>query len=152
MRLRPTRFWSARPRPTGHWFITLALLAFTAIAGSAAADSDSGCSIGCRPLSDYTESFKEYLDATRSHFLTGLNSVITSPADPVMSVVEPLAEYKELPAGSVTGRFVGAIQGSVLAVYRGSTGLLDMLFAPMPIAILSPEPRYQPIPGFEWEE
>ncbi len=95
--------------------------------------------------------FTDYLDATRAHFLTGLNSVVTVPADPVMGAAKPRKEYTEIP-GVVPGHVLGALQGVVLGAYRGVMGSLDMAFAPFPIAILSPEPRYQPVPGFEWDE
>ncbi len=145
------RLLQARQLSPKTW-VTLVLLSLATIAGNATAESDSGCSVGCDPLSEYVESFNEYLSATGSHFLTGLNSVITSAADPVMSVVDPPAEFDTLPAAPVLGRFIGVFQGMVMAAYRGSTGVLDMLLAPIPIVILSPEPRYQPIPGFEWDE
>ena len=80
--------------------------------------------------------FTDYLDATRSHFLTGLNSVVTVPADPIMGLAEPPKEYAEIP-GVVPGHFFGAIQGVILGVYRGAMGALDMAFAPFPFVILS---------------
>jgi hypothetical protein len=46
---------------------------------------------------------------------------------------------------------LGIIQGTVLGVYRVSTGVLDMLFAPLPMVTLSPEPRYTVVPGFEYD-
>lgn len=122
-------------------FITLTLLASTAIATGASAD-----------MSEFGESLSEYFSATGSHFLTGLNSVITAPADPVMNVVTPPEEYESLPVGAVSGRFFGFFQGAILLAYRTGMGALDMVLAPIPIVILSPEPRYQPIPGFEWDE
>jgi hypothetical protein len=122
-------------------FIILALLASTMIGTSAAAD-----------MSEFGESLSEYFSATGSHFLTGLNSVITAPADPVMNVVTPPEEYQKLPAGEYTGRFVGMLQGTFMLAYRMGMGTLDMVLSPIPIVILSPEPRYQPIPGFEWDE
>ena len=57
-------------------FITLALLASTAFSTGASAD-----------MSEFGESVGEYFSATGSHFLTGLNGVITAPADPVMNLV-----------------------------------------------------------------
>lgn len=94
--------------------------------------------------------FTDYLERVRSQFLTGLNSFVTFPADPVMSAVSPAEEYTEIP-GVVPGHVIGAFQGIVMAAYRGTMGTLDMLLSPLPIAVLSPEPRYKPIPGFEWE-
>jgi len=121
-------------------FITLALLASTAMATSAAAD-----------FSDFTESMGDYFSRVGSQFLTGFNGLVTSPADPVMNVVDPPEEYTEFPGGPVTGRFFGMVQGTLMFAYRSGTGLLDMVLSPIPIVVLSPEPRYQPIPGFEWE-
>lgn len=146
MRLLKARQLSPKP------WVTLVLLSLATIAGNAAAESDSGCTVGCEPFSVYFEPFNEYFSATGSHFLTGLNSVITSAADPVMSVVDPPEEFEELPLAAVTGRFIGIFQGTIMAAYRGAMGALDMILAPIPIVILSPEPRYQPIPGFEWDE
>lgn len=129
-----------RPSMRQH-IITLALLASIAFATSAAAD-----------MAEFGESLGEYFSSTGSHFLTGLNSVITAPADPVMSVVTPPEEYETLPASVVSARFFGMMQGTIMFAYRTGMGALDMVLAPIPIAILSPEPRYQPIPGFEWDE
>ena len=78
--------------------------------------------------------------------------MITAPADPVMNAVTVHEEYEELPLSAVSGRFFGVLQGSIMAVFRTGMGVLDMVLAPIPITILSPEPRYQPIPGFEWDE
>ena len=124
-----------------HLFITLALLTSTATATGASAD-----------MSEFGESLSEYFSATGSHFLTGLNSVVTAPADPVMSTVDPPEEYETLPAPEFSGRFIGFFQGTIMLAYRTGMGALDMVLAPIPIVILSPEPRYQAIPGFEWEE
>jgi hypothetical protein len=91
-----------------------------------------------------------YFGNVANSFLTGLNSVVTAPADPVMSVVSPLEEFEELPAGAVTGRIVGVFQGALLFTYRVCMGTLDMAFSPFPFKTLSPEPRYELVPGFDY--
>jgi hypothetical protein len=115
--------------------IAWALLTVVACAGPAAAEN----------------AFTDYLDGTANTFLTGVNGVVTTPADPVMGVVNPSDEYETVPLTPVLGRFLGMIQGTVLGVYRVSTGVLDMLFAPLPMVTLSPEPRYTVVPGFEYD-
>jgi hypothetical protein len=86
-------------------------------------------------------------------FLTGLNSVLTFPADPVMSTIHPLEEFDSLPGAVVTRYFLGLGQGTLLGVYRLTTGALDIAFAIFtPFATLSPEPRYRLFEGVEHEE
>jgi len=94
-----------------------------------------------------------YVDNVGNRFLTGLNSVLTFPADPVMSTIHPLEEFDSLPGAVVTRYFLGLGQGTLLGVYRLTTGALDLAFAIFtPVAMLSPEPRYQLFEGVEHEE
>jgi hypothetical protein len=118
-------------------FCTAALLlTFLTQAGPAAAEN----------------AFTEWADSAGNTFLTGLNGFITAPADPAMETWTVSEEYEELPVSEVSGRFFGFFMGTFLGLYRGTTGLFDMLFAPLPMVTLSPEPRYNLIPGFEYDE
>lgn len=94
--------------------------------------------------------FTDYLDSTANTFLIGVNGVVTTPADPVMGAVSPMSEYESLPLAPASGWFFGAMQGTVLGLYRVTMGVFDMLFAPLPMVTLSPEPRYSVVPGFEY--
>ena len=114
------------------WGITCALLTGIAFAGSANADA-----------------FTDYLGESANTFLTGLNGVITMPMDPVVGGATPVDELESVP---VVGHIFGVIQGTMLGLYRVTTGALDMVFAPLPMVTLSPEPRYTVIPGFEHED
>ena len=83
----------------------------------------------------------------------GINSMITAPADPIMSTVSPDTEFNKLPFASVTKWPVGFGQGSILMFYRATTGVLDILFAAAtPMRMLSPEPRYLLFPNAEHDE
>jgi hypothetical protein len=95
----------------------------------------------------------EYGSDVENRFLIGLNSLITFPADPVMSTVEPAEEFDDLPLASATKYPVGFLQGTLLMAFRASTGLLDVAFAPLtPMTMLSPEPRYMVFPNAEHDE
>ncbi len=97
--------------------------------------------------------FAEYASTVGNRLLIGLNSVITFPADPVMSAIEPDEEFDELPLAVVTKWPVGFFQGSMLMIYRAYTGVLDLTFAPItPVTMLSPEPRYLLFPDAEHDE
>ncbi len=97
--------------------------------------------------------FAEYASTVGNRFLIGLNSVITFPADPVMSTIAPDEEFDELPWAVVTKWPVGFFQGSMLMLYRAYTGVLDLTFAPLtPVMMLSPEPRYLLFPDAEHDE
>ena len=100
----------------------------------------------------HANAFTEWGASTGNTFLTGLNGIITAPADPVMCVVSPPATYDDVGA-PVLNRFpFGFVHGIVVFAFRTSMGALDMVFAPLPMVTLSPEPRYSLLPGFEWEE
>jgi hypothetical protein len=94
----------------------------------------------------------EYGSTVANRALMGVTSLVTSPADPVMAVVEPREEFERLPVAVVTSRVVGLVQGTLLGAYRLGMGTLDLLFAPLtPMRMLSPEPRYQLFEGVEHE-
>ncbi len=95
----------------------------------------------------------EYASTVGNRFLIGLNSVITFPADPVMSTIEPDPDFDELPLAVVTKWPVGFAQGSMLMFYRAYTGILDLTFAAFtPMVMLSPEPRYLLFENAEHDE
>jgi hypothetical protein len=89
------------------------------------------------------EALAEYRAAVGNRYLIGLNSLITFPADPVMSAVSPDEEWNELPLGVATKYPVGFFQGSLLMAYRLTAGTFDLLMAPVtPMRMISPAPRY----------
>jgi hypothetical protein len=95
----------------------------------------------------------EYGASVGNRFLMGLDSVLTAPADPVMSAVQPDKEFDDLPLSIVLKWPVGFVQGALLMGHRASSGVLDMVFAALtPMKMLSPEPRFQIFPNVEHEE
>ncbi|HEY5657502.1 MAG TPA: hypothetical protein VIY27_06905 [Myxococcota bacterium] len=100
-----------------------------------------------------TRASSSYAVAVGNRLLIGLNSVLTGPADPVASTLDPLEEFRELPGGAVSQYFVGLGQGILLGAYRISMGALDLLFSPVtPMVMLSPEPRYLLFQGAQHED
>jgi hypothetical protein len=92
----------------------------------------------------------EYLASVGERFLTGLNGVVTAPADPPMAAVEP---PKALDKAGYVRHPLGFASGILLMGYRTFTGAVDFTLAPFPkLPVLSPVPRYQLIPGFEHED
>jgi hypothetical protein len=95
----------------------------------------------------------EYGASVGNRFLMGLDSVLTAPADPVMSAVKPDKEFDDLPLSIVTKWPVGFVQGALLMGHRATSGVLDMVFSALtPMKMLSPEPRFQIFPNVEHEE
>jgi len=94
--------------------------------------------------------FREYGKNVGQQFLTGLNGILTWPADPVMAAVDPPKAFDK--ANSYERRPLGFASGLLLMLYRGFTGTLDMALAPGPLPVLSPVPRYHLVPGFEHED
>ena len=87
------------------------------------------------------------------NLLIGLNGILTFPADPVMQVVHPPEVLEDMPLFPVTGRICGLVIGSIQGVYRAFAGATDVVTSPLIVfPSFSPEPRYQLIPGFEYEE
>ena len=93
----------------------------------------------------------DWLAETGNNLGTGLNGVITFLADPVMDVVEPPKPLAELPAGAVTGRILGFPAGILRGLWRATSGIIDFVFAPLPHTVMSPEPRFSVVPGFEYD-
>lgn len=87
-----------------------------------------------------------------NNFLAGVNGLLTFPADPIVSVISPPEAFEELPAHQVTGRVVGLFQGTILGAYRAMMGVVDIAFTPVWVfPTLSPEARFEIIPGYEVE-
>jgi hypothetical protein len=91
----------------------------------------------------------EYASNVSTQFLTGLNGLLTWPADPVMATVNP---PKALDKAGYVRRPLGFASGLLLMAYRTFTGTLDLALAPGPLPVLSPVPRYKLVPGFEHED
>jgi len=90
-------------------------------------------------------SMLDYANNTRTQFLTGLNGLLTWPADPVMATVNPPKAFDK---AGYERRPLGFASGILLMVYRTFTGTLDLALAPGPIPVMSPVPRYKLVPGF----
>lgn len=98
------------------------------------------------------------------NFLTGLNGILTFPADPVAQVILPPEKLEDMPGYEVTGRIAGLFGGTVQATSRVLGGAYDLVLCPVLIPIelafrtdlgfpvFSPEPRYELIPWIEYEE
>jgi len=92
----------------------------------------------------------DYLTSVSERFLTGLNGLLTAPADPPMAAVEP---PKALDKAGYVRRPLGFASGILLMGYRTLTGAVDFGLALVPkMPVVSPVPRYQVIPGFEHED
>jgi hypothetical protein len=99
------------------------------------------------------DAYAEYGKKVGNRYLMGVNSLVTAPADPVMSAVKPAEEFDKLPGATVTKYPVGFLAGTMLSVYRFGMGTVDLLFAPLtPMKMLSPEPRYMIFPDVTHDE
>jgi len=91
-----------------------------------------------------------YLMSVGERFLTGLNGIVTAPADPPMAAIDP---PEELEKAGYARHPLGFASGILLMGYRTLTGAVDFaLFLVPKMPVLSPVPRYQVIPGFEHED
>jgi ABC-type uncharacterized transport system permease subunit len=87
------------------------------------------------------------------NLLIGLNGLLTFPADPVMMVVTPPEQLEDMPAFPVLGRIAGLVVGTLQGGYRAFSGATDVVTAAfIVVPSFSPQPRYQLIPGIEFEE
>jgi hypothetical protein len=166
------RLWNAWTRPLAA-FASLALLGLALpasaedmqVAATAADTTDVGGQVtapieeyvkqGQTPeesaawWSDFWKGTVEWSKATGNRYMVGTNSLITFPADPVMDTVKPREEFEELPLADFGPKYVAGLgTGVMLGIYRASTGVFDVVFAPLtPMKMLSPEPRYTLLPG-----
>lgn len=80
------------------------------------------------------------------------NNLLTFPAEPIMQVIEPPYDFEEMPAAAVTSRFMGFFSGTAMMIFRVTGAVYDIVVAPFYIfPVLSPEPRWELIPGAEYE-
>ncbi len=87
-----------------------------------------------------------------NNLLAGINGLVTFPVDPVMSSVYPPEEFDELWGAPITSHMAGLFQGTLLMLFRATTGAVDIAFFPFWVfPTLSPEARYEIIPGYEIE-
>jgi hypothetical protein len=87
------------------------------------------------------------------NLLIGLNGLLTFPADPVMMVVTPPEQLEDMPGFPVTGRIAGLFVGTLQGGYRAFSGATDVVTSVLiVIPSFSPQPRFQLIPGFAYEE
>jgi hypothetical protein len=87
-----------------------------------------------------------------NNFLAGINGLITAPAEPIMQAVQPPETLRELPGGAVVSHPVGLVSGTLMCVYQAMMGALDVALTPFWVMpTLSPEPRWQIVPGVEYE-
>ena len=129
-------------------WLVISLAAVVAGSGLAAADSDAPDAVRVEQKSARSG----YIGSVGNRFLIGVNSLLTFPADPIVSTLDPLDEFAQLPGGVVSQYFVGLGQGALLGAYRASMGALDIAFSPVtPVVMLSPEPRYLLFKGAEHE-
>lgn len=116
------------------------------------AEPEAEESAAAEPEEDEEEAtaWDEYLTSVSERFLTGLNGLITAPADPPMATVTP---PKALDKAGYVRRPLGFASGILLMGYRTLTGAVDFGLALVPkMPVVSPVPRYQVIPGFEHED
>jgi hypothetical protein len=86
-------------------------------------------------------------------FLTGVNGLLTWPADPVCDAIFPPEDFEEFPGKAVIGYPLGLVYGTGLGLYRATTGVIDILLTPLwVVPEVSPTPRFDVIPFYELEE
>ena len=109
--------------------------------------------VGFASADEEEDAVTEWANKVGNRYLMGVNSLVTAPADPVMSTVSPPKEFEKLPVGVATKYPAGLVAGTMLSVYRFSMGAMDVLFAPLtPMKMLSPEPRFMIFPDVTHEE
>lgn len=75
---------------------------------------------------------------------TGLNGMLTFPADPVALAADGDELFADAPGAVVTAPLLGFGTGMLQGFYRLFMGLSDVLFAPIPqMPMLSPVPRHK---------
>src|SRR5262245_15736670 len=92
----------------------------------------------------------EYATSVKTRALTGLNGLVTAPADPVMATVTPPKAFDE---STYLRRPLGFGAGMLQMLYRALTRSVDLRLAIFPeLPVVSPVPRYKLVPGFEHED
>jgi hypothetical protein len=87
-----------------------------------------------------------------NNLLAGLNGIITAPADPFAYAIAPAEEFDDMWGAPTTRHTVGFFQGVMMMPYRLVMGALDIAFFPFWVfPTLSPEARFEIIPGYEIE-
>jgi len=77
-------------------------------------------------------------------FMYGLNGVLTAIADPFAGFADPPSHYDALPLHQVTGRVLGFVEGLGLGVYRATSGVVDMVAAPLYVVpTIGPKARFE---------
>ncbi len=85
----------------------------------------------------------EYGSNVTAKARTGLNGIVTFPADPVMATTSPRKEFSEMPGGVALQYPMGLMQGAVLGAWRAASGAWDLAFCWFTsMEPVSPEPRY----------
>lgn len=94
--------------------------------------------------------FVEYARGVGTSALTGINGIVTAPADPVAAAIAPPKALAK--AGHA--RFpLGFCAGLLQMLYRTLQGSVDLGLAVVPgMPIVSPVPRYKLVPGFTHED
>lgn len=78
---------------------------------------------------------------------TGLNSVVTSVADPVMGVIEGDQIFDLGPLNLVTDRVTGLVTGAATGIERAVRGVLDIPAVLLPWGPFSLDSRFVVVPG-----
>ncbi len=80
------------------------------------------------------------------------NGLINAPAEPIMQVIYPPDDFEYVWGYQVTARTLGFFSGTAMMIYRLTGAVYDVVVAPFWIfPVLSPEPRWEIIPGAEYE-
>jgi hypothetical protein len=115
-----------------------ALLVFAAVAGLLTSAGTAGAAGGGKIYQNW---------------IGALNNLIEAPTEPIMQVIEPPGDFDEdMPGYPVTPRIFGFFSGTAMAIYRITGAAYDIVVSPFWIfPVLSPEPRWELIPGAEYE-
>jgi hypothetical protein len=87
-----------------------------------------------------------------NNLMAGINGLLTFPADPVLSFIEPPEAMEDMIGAPELPHFVGFFHGVLLGGYRAMTGAVDIVLFPFWVfPTLSPEARISIDPGAELE-
>ncbi len=97
--------------------------------------------------------FAEYAGNVTAKAKTGLNGLVTFPADLVMATAAPREEFEEMPGGVALRFPLGLVQGTLLGAWRAVSGVWDLSFCWFTsMELVSPEPRFDLFAGGDGEE